>query len=376
MSESIPPQLDDRQRYAIGTSIEAVIRIGLLLAIAAACYVLLKPFFIPVAWGAILAVALYLLFARIRSWLGGRNGLAAILLSLVAIVALLVPVFLLSESLLAAVESLRAHATTGSLHVPPPPESVADWPVIGEQLYAKWSQAYTNLAAFVEPFRPRLRELAGAAARLLASGAVAVLYTIVALGIAGVFLAKADLSVRGVTALVTRVDEVRGARFVHDAGGVIRSVAVGVIGTAVIQAGLSWAGMALAGVPLAPLWALLVLVFAIAQLPPLLVLAPVAIYVILTTGGLVAVLFSVWAVLVSASDGILKPLLLGRGLEVPTLVILLGAIGGMLQMGVIGLFIGAVILAIGWDIMVAWVSPTGPRPESETTEPEPRVAST
>lgn len=376
MSEPVPPLLDDRQRYAIGTSIEAVIRIGLLVAIAAACFVLLEPFFVPVAWGAILAVAFYPLFVRIRSWLGGRNSLAATLLSLALIVALLAPVFLLSESVLAAVESLQAHASAGSLHIPPPPDSVSDWPLIGEQLYAKWSQAYTNLDAFLEPFLPRLRDLAGAAAGLLASGAAAVLLTFVALGIAGVFLAKADVSVRGVTALVTRVDQVGGARFVQNSGGVIRSVAVGVIGTAAIQAGLAWVGMAVAGVPLGPLWALVVLVAAIAQLPVLLILAPVAIYVIATTGGLVAVLFTIWAILVSLSDGLLKPLLLGRGLEVPSLVILLGAIGGMLHMGIIGLFIGAVILAIGWDVMVAWVRQVGPRPEAEAAEPVPPVAPT
>jgi len=135
----------------------------------------------------------------------------------------------------------------------------------------------------------------------------------------------------------------------------IRSVAVGVIGIAFIQAMLGGLGMMFAGVPAAGLLAIVILVLAIAQLPPLVVLLPVVIYVFSAESTTVAVVFMVWSILVSMSDAVLKPIFLGRGVDAPMLVILLGAIGGMITSGIVGLFIGAVILALGYKLFQVWV---------------------
>jgi predicted PurR-regulated permease PerM len=113
--------------------------------------------------------------------------------------------------------------------------------------------------------------------------------------------------------------------------------------------------MALAGVPASGLWALIVLVLVVIQLPALLILVPVIIYVFSVSSTTVAVVFTIWSVLVSSSDTFLKPLLLGRGLEIPMIVILLGAIGGMIAFGIVGLFVGAVVLALGYEIFHAWL---------------------
>jgi predicted PurR-regulated permease PerM len=135
----------------------------------------------------------------------------------------------------------------------------------------------------------------------------------------------------------------------------VRSVAQGVVGIAVIQALLAGMGLLAIGMPAAGLWALLVLILAVVQLPPLLVLGPIIVYVFSYADTLPAIIFTVWSLLVSASDGILKPMLLGRGVAVPMLVILIGAIGGMLLSGIIGLFVGAVILALGYKLFIAWL---------------------
>jgi predicted PurR-regulated permease PerM len=147
-------------------------------------------------------------------------------------------------------------------------------------------------------------------------------------------------------------------------------VTIGVLGIAFIQAVAGGAGMMLAGVPAAGVWALLILIVAIAQLPPLVVLLPVILYVFSHNDStLVAVIFAIWSVLVSFADAALKPMLLGRGVDAPMPVILLGAIGGMLYSGIIGLFLGAVILALGYRMFMVWLTsgetPAG-EPERET----------
>jgi predicted PurR-regulated permease PerM len=132
-------------------------------------------------------------------------------------------------------------------------------------------------------------------------------------------------------------------------------VAKGVLGIALIQAILSAIGLLVAGVPAAGLWAGVVLVLAIVQLPPLIVLGPIAIWYFSVAEPVPAVIFLVYATIVSVSDTFLKPFLLGRGVETPMLVILMGAIGGAIAKGIIGLFIGAVILALAYELLIAWM---------------------
>ena len=147
----------------------------------------------------------------------------------------------------------------------------------------------------------------------------------------------------------------RGKGLVDLAIATIRSVAKGVLGVAIIQALLSAIGLIAAGVPAPGIWAAIVLVLAIIQLPPLLVLAPVAVWVFSVSDPVPATLFAVYAFVVSISDSFLKPMFLGRGMEIPMLVILLGAIGGAMFMGISGLFVGAVVLAVAYKILGAWM---------------------
>ncbi len=138
----------------------------------------------------------------------------------------------------------------------------------------------------------------------------------------------------------------------------------GVVGVAVIQSVLAAIGMVLVGVPAAGLWTVLTLVCAVSQLPPILVLGPVAVYVFSITSTTTAVIFLVWVLLVTASDGFLKPMLMGRGVDIPMLVILLGVLGGMMLSGIMGLFTGAVVLAIMYTLFMAWIAESGVKKET------------
>jgi predicted PurR-regulated permease PerM len=221
-----------------------------------------------------------------------------------------------------------------------------------------WNAAATNLEATLNKFAPQLRS-AGENALAFAGHTVGSAFQFVfSVIIAGVLLMSAS---GGYTAsrniLSSLVGEERGPAFTDMSILTIRSVVKGVLGVALIQAILSAVGLLVAGVPAAGLWAGLVLVLAIIQLPPLIVLGPIAIWYFSTAEPLPATIFLVFSIIVSISDAFLKPLLLGRGVEVPMLVILIGAIGGAITHGIIGLFIGAVILALGYEILTKWMAP-------------------
>jgi predicted PurR-regulated permease PerM len=230
-------------------------------------------------------------------------------------------------------------------------------------LSAFWSGASENLGATLTSIAPHLKEAGGWLLSTAAGAGVGVLQFVVSIIIAGVILANATGFGEFLKALATRVTGERGEEFAMLASKTVRSVAQGVLGVALIQSLLAGVGLLAADVPGAGLWALLVLLLAIVQLPPLLILAPIIVYVFSASSTTVAIIFMIWSIFVSMSDAFLKPLLLGRGVEVPMLIILIGAIGGMIYSGIIGLFVGAVVLALGYELFKAWLKEGQPSTE-------------
>lgn len=343
------------------TGIDLAIRIAVLAVIVISCYRIFSPFLMPVVWGIIIAVALYPLFAKLKKLLGGKNRLTGAVFILVTLALVLVPTWLLTESLIDGTVSLGQQLQEGTLEVPPPPEKVETWPVIGEKLYASWDAANRNLDVFLTKMGPQLKTIGNWLIATFTGFGAAVLQTIFALIIAGIMMMNAAGGGRLARAIGKRLAGDKGDDMVDISGATIQSVVKGVLLIAITQSVLAGLGMYVAQVPLAGLWALLVLIVAVIQLPPALILIPVAIYVFSTNDSTVtSVIFLIYALIVSGADAFLKPLFLGRGVAVPMLVILIGAIGGMIAAGIIGLFIGAVILAIGYRLFTAWVEDSWP----------------
>jgi len=366
-------QTIDDDRVFVRKAVEAAIRIGLLAGLAWWCFAIVKPFVMPVLWGVIFAVALFPIFRRLKRKLGDRGGLAATILTLVALAVLIVPIVVLSTSMIESVHNVTKGIEQGTFKVPPPPENVAKWPVIGEQLSDAWGEASSNFHLFFERYREQLKPVwAFVVAQATGAGGATLIFFL-AIIVSGLLMAKAEPAVAGVEALATRLAGDQGAKMVAVSGATIRSVVQGVLGVAVIQSLASGIGMLIVGVPGAGLWAGLVLLLAIMQLPPLLVMLPAAIWVFSSANTITAVIFLIFALVVSASDAFLKPLFLGRGLAIPMPVILLGAIGGMMLSGIVGLFVGAVILALGYQLTMAWLE-SGTDDAPETVGPEPTAA--
>ncbi len=327
-------------RNFIGDSLEVAIRIGLIALLVWWCFLILKPFLVPVFWAIIIADAVYPYYLKLENGLGGRTKLTATLFTLVALALLIIPTIMLFDSLVDSIRELSTGLKNGTLTIPPPTDSVATWPVVGESVHKFWQSASVNLQETLVQIGPQLKELVGG---LLASGAglvLGVLQFVISILIAGVFLAKAEDS-RNISIKIFRsVTGDKAVELVDLSNATIRSVAQGVLGVAIIQSLLAGIGMLVAGVPGAGFWTLLVLLLAVIQLPPIVVLGPVIFYVFSVSSTTVAVIFAIWGVFVSVSDSFLKPLLMGRGVQIPMLVILIGAIGGMMLSGIIGLFVG------------------------------------
>jgi predicted PurR-regulated permease PerM len=346
----------DEDKVFHARAMDAAIRISLLALLVLWCFQIVKPFIMPVLWGAIMAVAIYPLFVKAYTAFGGRQKLTATLITLLALAVLIVPTVMLSGSMVESSKALATDIEAGTLTVPPPSDKVKDWPLIGEKLHGAWSLASTNLEGALEKFKPQVE----AVGKWLLSGAAGVgggvLMFVISIIIAGAFLVYGRSGSQAMESIAGRVmGKQNGKEFVDLAGATIRSVAQGVLGVALIQSVLAGIGLLVMGVPYAGIWAVLVLLLAIIQLPPLLILGPIIVYEFSVAETVPAVIFMIWSLIVSVSDGFLKPLFLGRGMDIPMLVILLGAIGGMILSGIIGLFVGAVVLAVGYTLFMAWL---------------------
>jgi len=347
-------------------AIEVAIRLGLVLLLIAWCLYIISPFLGLVAWGAIIAIAVHPLYLKLLNKAGGNRKLALTLMAIIALAAVLVPAVTMFSSLVDGASTLGHALKSGTMSIPAPAESVRLWPLIGEKAYAFWSQASADLSSILATYNDQLVVFGKRLASMAAGAGLGVLQFVISILIAIAFLARAEPASTAVKHLARRLSGEYGERLVELSTATVRSVANGLLGIAFFQAMLGGIGMMAVGVPAAGFLAFGILIVAIVQLPPLLILAPVAVYVFSVKTMTVAIVFTIWSVLVSFSDAILKPILLGRGVDAPMLVILLGAIGGMIVSGIIGLFVGAVVLALGYNLFVAWLESS--HAGTETTE--------
>jgi predicted PurR-regulated permease PerM len=337
--------------------IESSLRIGLLVVLLVLCYDIIKPFTVPILWGAIIAIAAFPLVKWLEPKLGGRRGLSATLISILFLLILVLPVWSATDALLGGIKHVTKGLEGGHLAVPPPPAKVADWPIIGEKLFTAWSGASRDLETFIHANANDIKGLSKSLLKRVGGGLLGILMFVAAIFIAGGFMTYAESCGEAAKRFFVRVGGLNpGGEWAPLVVATVRSVLQGVIGVAVIQTVLISIGLFAVGVPGAALWSAIVLILSIAQLPALLVVAPIMIYVYSTSDTTTAIIFIVYEILAGASDNILKPILMGRGLDIPMPVILIGAIGGMVMYGIMGLFVGAVILSIGYKLFGLWLT--------------------
>lgn len=336
--------------------IDIFIRICTLALILLWCFTLLRPFIGIVIWGAIIAIALYPIFLWLKSILGARAKLAAIIIALICIGIIIGPVSIMAKVLVANVQTLAENIATGKLVVPAPPENIQDWPFIGKPVNNIWQLASVNLKEALTLLEPQLKTVATNLLGISAKVGLALLQFILSIIIAAGLMLNSKNIERQLTRLVSRLTPTQGQEFVKLASSTLRNVIRGVIGVSAIQTLMVGTGLILAGIPGAGILTVLCLILTIIQIGPGLVVIPTLIFAWLEMSKLVALLFTIWMIPATLIDNFLKPILMARGLPIPMLVIFIGVFGGTLTHGIIGLFIGPVILALGYELIRAWIN--------------------
>ena len=338
----------------VSLAVEASIYIGLAILLATACLLILLPFIPLLTWGIIITVATYPGFRKLQKALGGRETLAALVCALILLAVLIVPAILLGRGLVDGIQAVTAHLKEGSAIVPPPPPTIESWPVIGAPLKRVWGLASRDLTEAVKSFAPQIKKVLPGLLSASAGIGLTVLQLLLSILVAGVLLANAQAAYELTCSLARRLFGEKGPEFQQLVGATIRSVTFGILGVALIQSTFAAVGFLVVGMPAVGLWTV-IFVFAAVVQAGVLVLIPAVIYVFATASATKAVIFLAWCGIVGLMDNILKPLLLGRGVAVPVAVVFLGAIGGFVAMGVLGLFVGAIVLSVGYKLSLAWL---------------------
>jgi len=369
---NIPSQPDQELEQRLASLVlDVLIRAGLLIAMAMLCYQVLSPFLTLMVWALILAVALYPLHQFLASKMGGKQGLATTLLVVIGIVLIGAPTAMLMSSLGDSVQQLVHDVQNNALKIPAPRPGVEQWPVVGKRIHDVWSKAHADLPALVQSMQPKVGELAKTALGFVAAIGGGLLQFLASFIIAGIIMAFGQSGSRGSRAIFERIiGHARGSELAELSTATIRAVAQGVIGVAFIQAIIVGLALLLAGVPWAGVLAVIVLVLGIAQVPALIVTLPVIVYIWWSGnyGNAAAIAYTVVLFLSGMADNVLKPLMLGRGVDAPMPVILLGALGGMATAGILGMFVGATLLTLGYQLFMGWVAanPNAGQAQSES----------
>lgn len=370
MKPMMQPELES-ERPKFSNLWDTLVRVALIGSLAWLCFTVFSPFLKLMAWSVILAVNLYPFHQWLARKLGKRQGLASTILAILGIALIVVPTWLLMNSFADSVQRLVGAVQQNTLHIPPPRDSVKNWPIVGNKIHTVWSSAQADLPGLVKTMQPKIGELARQGLTMVASVGGAMLLFMASFVVATIMMAYGESAERSGRNIFSRIaGPSRGEALAKLSIATIRAVAQGVIGVAAIQALLIGLALMLAGIKIAGVLAIIALVLGIAQVPALVVSLPVIIYIWASgdysTGSAIA--HTLILLLTGMADNILKPMMLGRGVDVPMPVILFGALGGMATGGILGMFVGATALALGYEIFMKWVA-TKP-----TSDPEPSEA--
>jgi predicted PurR-regulated permease PerM len=331
-----------------------VVRIVCLGLLGYWSLILIAPFLTLIAWSIIIAAALYPIFDWLSVKLGDNRALAAITITLLSISIILGPATWLSLSLVESIRVITARLGDGSLVIPSPSTAVKGWPLVGDKIYDLWQLASTNLGGLLAEAAPQLKPLGSSLLNTAGSAALNLLTFFIGVIISGFLLIPGQKLVHSTKNILSRILTARGEEFVDLAGATIRNISRGIIGVAILQALLAGIGLLLAGIPAAGLFSFLVLLLGIIQIGPSIILIPLIVWSWVTMDGTKAMLFTLYMVPVNLLDNLLRPLLMARGLNSPMPVILFGVLGGTLTHGIIGLFVGPIVLSIAWQLLVVW----------------------
>lgn len=340
-------------------TIDTFIRILLLIGLFTWCSLILAPLIFIVIWGMIIAVTTFPVYEKLNVALGNRNRLSALIVLITGLAMIGIPGYFVVSNVVKTATELKHAFDAGTLTIPHPPDEVETWPIIGKTVHEIWSLASNNLGEVLTKYETRIMSGATWVAGFVGRLGLDLLKFIFSIIVAALLLMYSEKARNLSHAFFHKLMGNRGPSFAAIAEKTIRNVARGIIGVAFIQAAAAGIGFFLGDIPFAGPLTLICLILCIIQIGVGIVVIPVIIYAFSTFTTTHAVLLSSWLILITFSDNILKPIFLSKGAPVPTLIIFLGSIGGFLLSGLIGLFTGAVILALGYRLFMSWIATDG-----------------
>lgn len=349
-------KLTEKKLYDFDRIVDLIIRLGVLVLLISWCIDILKPFLLLLVWGSVIAIAIQPVHNVFVKLFRGRKTPATILLVLILLSILIIPSYFVAASFTDGVRSLKSMYDQGLPLIPPPGDRTANWPSIAKPIADLWQHASDNLADVTIQYSEQLKSAGVWVFAAFAGFGKGIVQFIGSIIIAGVLLYFSKSLTEVAKKVFRKIAGENGDTYTSMTVSVIRNVVKGILGVAIIQALMAGIGFFIAGVPFAGMWTVLCLLFAIMQIGVGPVAIPVVIYMFSTSDTVTASILAVWMGLTLVIDNVLKPILLGRNAPAPMLVVFLGSIGGFIYNGFLGLFLGAVILTIGYQLFITWMN--------------------
>ncbi len=336
----------------------SVLQILALAALIAASFLIIRPFLAAILWAATGAVATWPLLVRVQSWLGGKRSLAVAFMSTLLLLVFLAPFYFAIATVTTHVEQIAGWSKSiAAFKLPLPPSWISALPLVGTKLAGRWRDLAT---AGPEQLAARLSPIAHGVGLWFLSqvGNLGLLFVqfVLTVIIIAILYSNGEAAARGVLSFARRLAGPQGEAAAVLAGQAVRGVALGILVTAVVQTILVGVGLAVVGVPFAALLTAATFILAVAQIGPVPLLIGVVIWVYSKNGAVWGTGFLLWAILCGGIDNFLRPVLIKRSTDIPLPLIVAGVIGGLIAFGIIGLFIGPVVLAVTHTFLLAWMS--------------------
>lgn len=331
------------------------IRLLILLLLIVWSLFIMYPFLNIIVWSLILALALFPLHKSLSKKIGKKPKLASLIIVLTMFIIVVIPAGFVINSMVDEVKELKTNFRNDDLGIPLPKEKVKDWPLVGEKVYTIWQEASIDLKHTLIKYKDQLTEYGLTFFKGMMGSLSAILQIMIALIIASFLLTIEGIG-ESIRKFFRKIAGKEGDEFASISIITVGSVVKGVLGVAIIVGLLHGLIFTLAGVPFAGLWALLVFVLTVLQIPAIIVSLPIILYLFGAMDTSMAIAYTVALVIAGLSDNVLKPMLLGKGAPVPVLIIFIGVIGGFIFSGFIGLFTGAIVMSITYKLFVRWIN--------------------
>ncbi len=328
-----------------------------IILMIAACFWVLSPFILGFVWAGMMVIATWPLLLKIEARLWHKRWLAALTMVSLILLLFVIPLGILIGSIIQNSSPLLDIAKSPASLTLPNLEWLNEIPMVGKKAYYAWhSLVASGGNALLAKVQPYLGQAAGWFAIQAINAGRFIFHLMLMLLFSGLLYLKGEAAMLAIRHFAIRLAGIRGDAAVILAAQSIRAVALGVVVTALVQAIVGGIGLALSGISFAAILTVLLFICCVAQLGPLLIMIPSVIWLFWTGDNTWGIILTVWAAVVATMDGVLRPWLIKMGADLPMVLILVGVIGGILSFGMIGLFIGPVVLAVSYSLLNAWMN--------------------